>query len=124
QRFAGMKTPQDFEPGTSWYYSNTAYFLLGGVIEKVEGKPLAAVLKERFFIPLGMTRTAMDDEKEIVPGRAAGYRADAEGNFQNAGCYRVSWAGAAGAMRSTASDMVRWNRALFGGKVLKPETFQ
>jgi D-alanyl-D-alanine carboxypeptidase len=40
ERFARMPKTQDFEPGTGWSYSNTAYFLLGGVIEKVEGKPL------------------------------------------------------------------------------------
>ena len=47
--FAKMPKTQDFEPGTGWYYSNTAYFILGGVIEKVEGKPLATVLQDRFF---------------------------------------------------------------------------
>src|SRR5688572_1340612 len=77
ERFAKMPKTQDFEPGTGWHYSNTAYFILGGVVEKVEGKPLATVLQDRFFAPLGMTQTALDDESEIVPDRVAGY--DAEG---------------------------------------------
>jgi D-alanyl-D-alanine carboxypeptidase len=32
---------QDFEPGSNWSYSNSAYFILGGVVEKAAGAPLA-----------------------------------------------------------------------------------
>ncbi|HEX7115917.1 MAG TPA: serine hydrolase domain-containing protein [Steroidobacter sp.] len=122
--FARMPKTQDFEPGTAYSYSNTGYFLLGAVIEKVEGKPLAAVFRDRFFVPLGMAHTALDDEKDIVPGRAAGYDNDAQGKFRNADFISLSAVGAAGAIRSTASDLVRWNNALFGGKVLTPASFQ
>ncbi len=124
ERFAQMPKTQDFEPGTSWYYSNTAYFLLGGVIEKVTGKPVATVLKERFFVPLGMSQTALDDESDIVPQRVAGYDGEAPGKFKNARMISMSIPGAAGAMRSSASDLVKWNAALFGGKLLKPASFQ
>jgi CubicO group peptidase (beta-lactamase class C family) len=124
ERFARMPKTQDFEPGTGWYYSNTAYFLLGGVIEKVEGKPLATVLKDRFFAPLGMTRTALDDEQEIVPGRVAGYDGEEPGKFKNARLISMTIPGAAGAMRSSAGDLVKWSAALFGGKVLKPASWQ
>lgn len=122
--FKAMSKTQDFEPGTSWHYSNTAYYLLGGVVEKVEGKPVATVFKERFFTPLGMTRTAMDDETEITPGRAAGYEAAGLGKFKNAAFLSMTAPGAAGAMRSSASDLARWNAALFGGKLLKPTSFK
>ncbi len=64
---------QDFEPGTNWSYSNSAYFILGGVVEKAAGEPLATVFKTRLFAPLGMTHSALDDETEIVDGRARGY---------------------------------------------------
>ena len=64
---------QDFEPGTNWSYSNSAYFILGGVVEKASGAPLASVFKMRFFTPLGMAHSALDDETEIVAGRARGY---------------------------------------------------
>lgn len=124
ERFARMPKTQDFEPGTGWTYSNTAYFLLGGVVEKVEGKPLATVLKDRFFAPLGMTQTALDDEQEIVPARVAGYDGEAPGKFKNARLISMTIPGGAGAMRSSASDLVKWNAALFGGKVLKPASWQ
>ncbi len=113
----------DFAPGSSWSYSNAGYFLLGAIVEKVEGEALATVLKRRFFVPLGMTQTALDDESEIVPGRARGYDGDGPGTFRNAEFISMTVPRGAGAMRSTASDLARWNAALFGGKVLKPATF-
>jgi D-alanyl-D-alanine carboxypeptidase len=110
---------QDFEPGTNWSYSNSAYFILGGVVEKASGEPLATVFKTRFFTPLGMTHSALDDETEIVSGRASGYSGAAPGKFTNAAFISMSIPGGAGSVRSTASDLATWNAALFGGKILK-----
>jgi D-alanyl-D-alanine carboxypeptidase len=119
---AKMPKTSDFDPGTSWYYSNSGYFLLGGIVEKVSGQPLAVVLKTRLFTPLGMTHTALDDETEVVPGRAAGYAAEGKGKFTNASFTSMTVPGGAGALRSTASDLAKWDAALFGGKVVKPAT--
>ena len=44
-------------PGAAYEYSNTGYTILGGVIEAVEGRPLADVLEARVFAPLGMAAT-------------------------------------------------------------------
>ena len=120
---AKMPTTQDFAPGTSWHYSNTAYFMLGGVIEKVEKKPIDVVFKERIFAPLGMEHSAIDNEAEIVPGRVSGYDVASPGEFQNASFISMTVPGAAGSMRSTASDLIVWTQALFGGKLLKPASF-
>jgi len=111
---------QDFEPGTNWSYSNSAYFILGGVVEKAAGASLAKVFKTRFFTPLGMTHSALDDETEIVAGRARGYSGTGPGNFTNAPFISMSIPGGAGSVRSTASDLATWNAALYGGKILKP----
>jgi D-alanyl-D-alanine carboxypeptidase len=117
---AKLPKTQDFEPGTDWRYSNSAFFILGGVIEKVSGEPLAKVFKTKFFGPLGMTHSALDDETEIVVGRVRGYSGAGVGKFSNAPFISMSIPGAAGSIRSTASDLVKWNAALYGGKVLKP----
>jgi D-alanyl-D-alanine carboxypeptidase len=121
--FAHMAKTQDFEPGTQWHYSNTGYFLLGAIVEKVEGRPLAKVLHDRFFGPLGMTHTALDDERDIVIGRATGYDG-APGKFTNARFISMTVPAGAGSIRSTASDLVHWTQALQGGKVLKPESLR
>ena len=111
---------QDFEPGTNWSYSNSAYFILGGVVEKASGESLANVFQTRFFTPLGMTHTALDDETEIVAGRARGYAGTGPGKFTNAAFISMSIPGGAGSIRSTAGDLATWNAALYGGKILKP----
>ncbi len=48
--------PMDFAPGTGWYYSNTGYFLLSMIIERIEDRPLGQVLESRIFGPLGMRK--------------------------------------------------------------------
>lgn len=123
-QFAKLPKTQDFAPGTAWNYSNTAYFILGGVVEKVAGKPLATVLHDRFFGPLGLKHTALDDENEIVPGRVAGYDADGPKQFRNAKFLSMTIPGGAGAMRSSADDLAHWNAALFGGKILQAASFK
>jgi D-alanyl-D-alanine carboxypeptidase len=111
---------QDFEPGTNWSYSNSAYFILGGVVEKAAGASLAEVFKTRLFTPLGMSHSALDDETEIVAGRARGYSGAGPGKFTNAPFISMSIPGGAGSVRSTAGDLATWNAALYGGKILKP----
>ena len=116
----------DFEPGTGWWYSNSNYALLGAVIEKVSGKSWGAFMKTEIFDPLGMADTAADDARDVVPGRASGYSltGGSPGKFRNADFTDMSVPYAAGALRSTAEDMARWNAALFGGKLLKPESLK
>lgn len=121
--FAAMPVVYDFAPGEGWQYSNSAYILLGGVLEKASGQSLTDVFRTRFFDPLGMVHTAVDDERVIVRGRASGYDKTEDG-FANAGFVCVVATGGAGSLRSTAEDLVTWNRALFGGKVLNPQSLK
>jgi D-alanyl-D-alanine carboxypeptidase len=123
---AGQSPLYDFEPGTGWWYSNSNYALLGAVIEKVSGKTWGAFMKSEIFDKLGMTDTAADDARDVVPGRASGYSliGGTAGKFRNADFTDMSVPYAAGALRSTAEDMARWNGALFGGKILKPASLK
>lgn len=110
---------QKSEPGTAWAYSNTAYVLLGAVIEVVDGKPLADSMRDRLFSPLGLTATAIDHAADIVSGRASGYSNTTDPiGFDNASFLSMTYPGAAGAMRSTTTDLCRWHQALLGGEVL------
>ena len=123
---AGQSPLYDFEPGTRWWYSNSNYALLGAIIEKLSGTTWAAFMKTEIFDKLGMTDTAADDARDVVPGRASGYSliGGVPGKFRNAEFTDMSVPYAAGALRSTAVDMARWNTALFGGKLLKPESLK
>jgi D-alanyl-D-alanine carboxypeptidase len=94
-----------FAPGAGFHYSNTNYVVLGLVIERVTGRPLARELERRLLRPLGLRDTSYDTSIR-VPGLAPGPRQS------------TSWAGASGALVSTARDLARFYRALLTGRVL------
>jgi CubicO group peptidase (beta-lactamase class C family) len=123
---AGQSPLYDFDPGTGWWYSNSNYALLGAVIEKVTGESWAAFMKTEIFDKLGMTDTAADRARDVVPRRASGYSLmkGAPGQFRNADFTDMSVPYAAGALRSTVVDLARWNAGLYGGKLLKPESLK
>lgn len=112
----------DFAPGTSSNYRNSGYVLLGAIVEQVSKQPYATFLKADVFDPAGLADTRVDNLVEIVPYRASGFEkaSTAATGFVNAEYISMSAAAAAGAIRSTAADRLRWHTALLGGKVLKP----
>jgi D-alanyl-D-alanine carboxypeptidase len=123
KRIAQLDPFFDFRPGTAWLYSNANYILIGAIIEQVTGKPLDEIARELLIKPMGLAHTAFDAPAEIVAGRASGYTptGDPDRPFQNPEFLDVALTGAAGAMRSTASDLCRFHHALFHGDVLPAE---
>lgn len=114
------------EAGAQWEYSNTAFVLLGLVIEKITGKPYREAFKAQLFDRAGLTRTDVDDAAEVVAGRASGYTPDAKATsgFANDSYISMTYPGGAGALRSTSEDLCRWHEALFGGRILRPESLK
>jgi CubicO group peptidase (beta-lactamase class C family) len=113
------------EPGTAWAYSNTAYVLLGLVVQIAAGQKYGDFLKRRLFDPAGLTQTAVDDLAEVVPHRANGYsKGEGGGKFRNAAFISMTFPHAAGALRSTPSDLCRWHAALLGGRIVRPATLK
>ena len=109
----GTAQKPQFCPGTNWSYTNTGYAMLGVIIEKVEGAPLADVLAKRLIRPLSLTHTVMRRpgvELPVVTGHAAGRPVDAPDQ------YATPYA--AGALASTGGDLVRFWHALLAGQVL------
>jgi CubicO group peptidase (beta-lactamase class C family) len=111
--------PLEFEPGTRWRESDTAYLLLGKVVEKVAGLPWQEVVRSRLAVPLGLRATAADDPLELVPRRARGYVLGV-GKVRNADSPGMALSGAAGALRSTVDDLNAWEAGLRSGKILPP----
>jgi CubicO group peptidase (beta-lactamase class C family) len=120
---SAKKDPIDFAPGEAWQYSDVGYFLLGMVIEKVSGKKYAEFLAERIFRPLGMKSTSVPDPIHILKHRVRGYTL-LNGNWVNI------WREAQGELEShsgifsTVGDLVRWDRALSTGRLLKPASLE
>lgn len=111
-----------FKPGSRWAYSNSNYVLLGLVIERVTGQRLQEAFAQRLFGPAGMEHTALDLPADLVPHRARGYRRAPKAP---SGQIVADWVSptmtwAAGGLRTTTGDMLRWSEALFAGKVIDP----
>lgn len=102
--------PFDFKPGEKYLYNNSAFFLLGVIIEKVTGVPYRTYIDEKVFQPLGLASTSYCDDRAIVPHRAAGYDAQG-GRVLNAVPLSLNTPGAAGSLCSTVLDLVRWQQA-------------
>jgi D-alanyl-D-alanine carboxypeptidase len=110
--------PLEFEPGSKFHYSNSGYFLLGAVIEKLSGKTYEAFLKEAIFEPLGMTDTGYDQPAKVLPKRASGYNRRDDGLI-NAPYLDMNQPYAAGSLYSTVGDLLKWDRALKEGHFSK-----
>jgi CubicO group peptidase (beta-lactamase class C family) len=110
-----------FEPGTDFRYCNSGYFLLGHIVGKVSGKPFGKYLRDEFFEPLGMNDTGMHRVGIELKNEAIGHSVQGEA-AREALDWAMSRAGGAGALYSTVGDLMKWNEALFSGKVLKEET--
>ncbi len=115
--------PRRFAPGAvdRWEYSNTNYILLGLVAEVAGGAPIAALLLTRVFEPLGMSSTYFSNSTSLVAPFAQGY-VDLNGipNFAVGTLVSPTVAGAAGAVVSTGSDLLRFVEALAAGDLVAP----
>jgi len=114
----------DFAPGEGWHYNNSGYVLLGAVIEAATGKPWHVHLDEVFFRPLGMTRTGYGNADEaVIPGHVDGYTRNGE-RWARAPYLSMTQPHAAGALVSTVDDLLKWNRALHEGRVLREASYR
>jgi CubicO group peptidase (beta-lactamase class C family) len=110
--------PRHFAPGVRYEYSNSNYFVLGTVIERVGRQPLGEFLTANIFRPLGMNRTAFATTA-ATDDVAIGYRVDESGAIRRAYPWNIAWLGGAGAMTSTVEDLARWNAALEAHRILQ-----
>ncbi|MCB1025739.1 MAG: serine hydrolase [Acidobacteria bacterium] len=111
----------EFEPGTKFNYNNSAYYLLGAIIEKVDGKKFAESLQKRILDPLGMKNTGYDVHQTILAKRARGYQKTPAG-YENAAYLDMDIPYSAGSMYSTVEDLLKWDQALYGDKILSAES--
>ncbi len=118
--------PLAFVPGTEFAYSNTAYLLLGTILETVSGQRYEDLLRERVFVPFGMTSTSHIDRKRVERDRAEGYTHEAPLEEGLRGIALTSTylrhvpllsqdpPQADGGLLSTINDLEKWARAFLG----------
>lgn len=107
----------DFIPGEKFAYSNSGYFLLGVIIEKVTGKSYEVVLQENILDPLKMKDTGFDHHNVILKNRASGYERKGR-SYINANYLDMSIPYAAGSLYSTVEDLYLWDQALYTEKII------
>jgi D-alanyl-D-alanine carboxypeptidase len=110
--------PLHFPPGTAYEYSNTNYIMLGRVIEKVTGVSYDDFVRRHLLVPAHMLSSRVGD----VPGNggddALGY-IDDDNALAPAPDSTANLGYAAGAIDSTVVDLLRWDAALYSGRLLK-----
>ena len=114
--------PVDFEPGTGWNYSNTGYYLLSIILERIEKKPLAKILDNYLFDPLNMNQTRLSNPENIIPHRVSGYWIDKTGNLINRKPTEISSTLGAGGIVTSLNDLVKWDNMLYSNDLLSDES--
>lgn len=117
-----LRGPMRFASGSRFDYNNADYWVLGTLIEKLSGKSYAALLDEHILKPLGMAHSGLcAPGLALPPGTALGkVKEPGNGTLRPAPVLRLENFWAAGAMYSTAEDLLRWDVALDTGKLLSP----
>ncbi|MCB1172773.1 MAG: beta-lactamase family protein [Leptospiraceae bacterium] len=111
-------------PGKEFHYSDTGFVLLGLVIEKITGQAFHEALRDKIFAPLQMRVSYMPGRSLPLSGRP-GTLGPTWYQGREISTYRsitVDWAG--GGVISTLGDMMRFNQALFSGRLIRKSTLQ
>ena len=104
--------PVEFAAGTKFHYSNTNYYLLALVIQKIDKKTYSQSLQDRICIPLGMAHTRESDPWAVIPDRASGYMLTDNSEIVNRDPMQPSACLGAGTIISTVGDMAKWDAAI------------
>lgn len=108
-----------------WCYTNTSSLIAEQIVEKATGSTYSSVLRNQVLEPLGMNHTFVAGEEEIPAQLVRGYTdINADGNLTDVTDYDLAIVRAAGGnVTSNAQDLIRFSQGLFGGELLKGESF-
>ena len=117
-RFIGQKC------SSVWCYPTTGATIVGLIIAKATGSSLPSVLRQEILEPLGMDRTFVGGVEKIPNELVRGYRdINQDGKLVDVTDYDLAYSKALGGVITTnVRDLMRFTQALFGGKLLKPES--
>jgi len=114
--------PMDFNPGEKYKYNNSAYIILGYIIEQTSGISYAKYVQKNIFDTLGMSNSTYASHTKLIQNRASGYHN--RNGYQNARYISHTLPYAGGSLMSTIDDLNTWQQALTNNKLLKKETLQ
>ncbi len=127
--FLAHVNSQPIQGQGTYHYTNSGYYILGMIAEAAAGNPkdadpLAAMIQSRFFGPLNMGRTALTRGGFKTAPFTLDYSwlGSPYTETSDTSGWDLSWDWTAGSGVTTAADMLTWTQALFGGRVVRPET--
>jgi CubicO group peptidase (beta-lactamase class C family) len=113
-----------FPPGSAYRYSDSGYALLALIVARVSGGDFASFLRQRIFLPLGMRNTvAYEAGISSVADRAYGYSQEG-GTWVRTDQSLTSSVLGDGGVYSSIEDLAKWDAALYGSQLLKPEVLR
>ena len=116
--------PPTAKPGGEEHYTNSGYFLLGLVVEKITGKPFETFIRERFINPLHLSRTGFDFINLQQRDKTIPYTFQKDSALVAVSPIDSTVGYAAGGMFSTVGDLYRWSRAIQTGQLLSIESWK
>jgi D-alanyl-D-alanine carboxypeptidase len=117
-----VKETPDFEPDTKHLYSNSGYFILGLILEKLSGKPYGEVLAERITAKIGLRDTYVAIGSIDVNNNESLTYFRLGNEWKPGGETHPSLLFSAGAIVSTPNDMAKFIQALFDGKLITQQS--
>ena len=118
-----LSQPLDFQPGTSYQYSNGGYALLAAIIEQASGMSYANYLEQAVLAPLNMDGSGHANRQKIVNQLAVGYDPLGYQDLKTAPYIDYDLLQGSGSLFSTLGDMVKWIEALRDRKLLSNDSW-
>jgi len=113
----------NFKPGDQYLYSNSGYFLLAVIVERVSGKSFREFTQENIFDPLGMIHTHFhDDYTMLIKNRASGYFPADQGVFRN--FISTFDCVGSGGLFTSVEDLYFWDQNFYAMRVGGPDVHQ
>jgi CubicO group peptidase (beta-lactamase class C family) len=111
------------KPGEKYAYSNSAYVLLGVIIQKVSGQSFEEFVRSQIFKPLAMSASAFNGLKAVIANRAYGYVVRKD-SIQPRDQSITSYTLGDGGIYSSINDLFKWDQALYTTKLVKAATLE
>ena len=105
------------KPDINFHYSNSGYHILGYIIEQISGQTYSEFLTSEIFKPLNMFDTECENAISNIKNLGIGYEYS-DSILTIPDYYTMDWPYSAGNIVSTPTDLLKWNNALFQGKVI------
>jgi CubicO group peptidase (beta-lactamase class C family) len=113
--------PLGFKPGTQFEYSNSNFFLLGYLIERVTGQSFGDYLKDHLIAPAALRHTFYLPVNPQIADLIQGYSRFDGKHWENAELQDPTIMYTAGGLATNADDLLKWHNALLAGKLIRTD---